>query len=376
MNVLLTTILVRSGVLTHVWDLVKYLRAYGINVSVAVAKTPYIMSALKLTENELEKLLGPIVGVSFRFYGDGRELARFARDVKAELVHTHSPLCFPASAALAAKIDVPLVLTLHGTMHWQRAYPKVLAQACRIIAIGPEVARSAGEACQDKIRIIYNGVDVDHFVPDDSVPLAERPLQVLWYGRANMPTARGAVMLDLAAAALSAAGMPVRFLAVGHATGIAFTAMEHSGWVVNTLPLLQRSHVVFGRGRALREGMACGCIGFLLGEGYGGRVDSSWFAAGHPSLSAAVKHGYRQADMRALLADILALLDSSPEQTQKLRLEARSIAEKYFSAAKMVAEVCAVYQECLSVYGSRRIKSKSQRPAWRAGRYGGSFFLS
>ncbi|HHX75721.1 MAG TPA: glycosyltransferase family 4 protein [Firmicutes bacterium] len=368
MNVLLTTILVRSGVLTHVWDLVKHLRTSGVNVSVAVIKTPYIMSALKLTDSELEKLLGPIAGVPFRFYGDRWELAGFARDVRPQLVHAHSPLCFPTSAALAVALDVPLVLTLHGATYWQRAYPQILAQACRIIAIGPEVARSAGETQRGKIRIIYNGIDVDHFVPGSSLLTAEQPLQILWYGRVNQPSSRGAAMLDQAAAALSAAGTPVRFRAAGHASGVSFTAIKQEGWVENTLPLLQQSHVVFGRGRALREAMACGCIGYLLGEGYGGRVDPSWFQSGYPSLSAAVRHGYPPAGAEALLADMALLLASSPGRIQKLRLEARQIAEEYFDAKEMVSAVCDVYRECLSAYAGREKKAAlTGLPGGRAG---------
>ena len=346
MNVLITTIIVRSGVLTHVYDLVRYLQELGTHVSVAVLISPQVTKRVNLPKQQQIRLLGPISQVPHCFYTNDSELATFALDRSPDIVHAHSPLCFNTSAALASKLCVPLVLTLHGITLWQKEYAAAFNAARQIIAIGPEVAKSAGKQHTQKIKVIRNGIDINYFIPKDSGCGPNQPLNVTWFGRVNANAADGISSLEKAVLGLKNQGLCLRAKAVGSTAGVTLKALEHCGWQDDPLPLLQKSHIVFGRGRALREAMACGNVGFLLGEGYGGIVKKEWFKDEFRPLSASLKHGYNKTDANQIMYDLQKLYENR-DYLQELRREARDIAENFFDARKMVKAVFAAYQESI-----------------------------
>lgn len=114
MKVLLTTILVRSGLLTHVLDLARHLAARKVRVSLAIPKTGNL--------NNDPTLLDPVAGLPVYVYRAATDLVSFAAEQGVELVHAHSPRTFEVSAEASRRLGVPLVLTLHSVRDWSGMY--------------------------------------------------------------------------------------------------------------------------------------------------------------------------------------------------------------------------------------------------------------
>ena len=94
--------------------------------------------------------------------------------------------------------------------------------------------------------------------------------------------------------------------------------------------------------------MACGSAGFLLAEGYGGRVREDWFV----TADAAIKEPI---SMRAKanvfqIADDILYFYQHREELAEARKEARRIAECYFDVRFMAERTCQVYAEALKSF--------------------------
>jgi glycosyltransferase involved in cell wall biosynthesis len=279
------------------------------------------------------------------FYTDTNDLLKLCYSLGVQLLHAQSPLTFATSLAASRNLSIPLVVTLHGVLNWAKLYRETLSCAAGIIAIGPESARFVGNENMHKLNVIINGVDLERFCPAKPESVVDGPLRLMWFGRSNVPTSLGVNALDKAVGELIERGLSVEAGLLGYATKAETHYLKKYGWADNPLPYLQQTQLVFGRGRALREAMACGCAGFLLGEGYGGRVSPDWFADGKfTPLSASVKHGFELPDHKVIASDIL-LLYRDRELLSQLRLEARSTAVRFFSVQPMAEATVSVYRQ-------------------------------
>lgn len=345
LRVLITTIMVRSGVLTHVCDLANHLSSFGVQVNVAVIKSEKVLRSVRLTEQEMSFMsakFSPEVPVFF--YEDTSDLLELCRSLDVQLLHAQSPLTFATSLAASRHHEIPLVVTLHGVLNWSMLYSEVLSSAAAIIAIGPEAARFVSDKHRHKVNIIMNGIDLERFCPAGTETAVDGPLRLMWFGRSNAPTSYGVNFLDRAVGELIKQGLSVEAGVLGYAAKAETNYLRKYGWADNPLPCLQQTQLVFGRGRALREAMACGCVGFLLGEGYGGLVSPDWFEDGKfTPLSASVKHGFRLPDHNLIASDILRLYHDR-ELLARLRLEARSTAVRFFSVRPMAEATVSVYR--------------------------------
>jgi glycosyltransferase involved in cell wall biosynthesis len=351
MKVIITTIMVRSGVLTHVCDLANHLHAFGVQVGVAVIKSDKALRSFRLTEQEMFFLSAKFKSeVPVFFYADTKDLLDLCYSFGAQLLHAQSPLTFATSRAVARNLSIPLVVTLHGVLNWTKLYRETLSCAAGIIAVGPEAARFVGNEYTHKLTVIVNGVDLERFCPAQPDAVVDGPLRLMWFGRTNVPTSNGVTFLDRAVGELITQGLSVEAGLLGYATKAETYYLKKYGWSDNPLPYLQQTQLVFGRGRALREAMACGCAGFLLGEGYGGLVSPDWFEDGRfTPLSASVKHGFRLPDEKVITSDILPLYHDR-ELLYRLRLEARSTAVRFFGVQRMVEATVSVYRRHVTFY--------------------------
>lgn len=368
MRVLLTTYLLRGGVLTHVWDLVKFLGEAGVAVSVAIY-TKNDNSAEKRVIHRartLPSLLGPIEKVPFIYYGTSQQLADYCRQQRIDLIHAHSRLAYPTSLQVARYLNLPLVITLHGVFPWHRHYPSTLMYARKIISVGPAQTKGT-EYCQDKMVIIPNGIDTRRFCP--AMLRAKKQgelLKVLWFGRTNGAASSGVKVLDEAIGILRRQNVTVAAWLIGSPTGVTVEQFKVFGWTDNPVPILQSGHLAFGHGRALREAMACGNVGFLLGHGYGGRLDKAWFKGdGTRPISAIPEYFLPQPDARQIAADISAYANNS-SQLYRDRLEARDIAVKHFDVRQMILEIVNTYSGCFPYNSPDPCRLSKQR----RGRYG------
>lgn len=334
-RVLLTAPVIRSGVFTHVCDLTHQLGRLGAEPFLAVVSR----------DQASEMFCRQHAGCPYDYFDSARELVSLARNRRISLIHAHSPLTLDASFEAAKKMSLPLVITLHGKLDWAARHPNSLKYAAHIIAVGAETARLAGAEYQKKITVIYNGINLKRFQPK-VVPGADTgPLRVLYFGRTSGPDARGFAALDKAVKFIrNQSSVDARL--VGRAAGVFAGSFYQCGWLDEPLPVLQWGQVAFGRGRSLREAMACGNVGCLLGEGYGGvltqeRMENNW-----PSLSGKIKLGANAADADTIAKDLIKV-EQDRYLLQNLRKEAHEIAVQYFDARKMAEETVDVYRTAM-----------------------------
>jgi len=346
LQILFLSIIAKCGVFTHVKELAFSLQRLGIRPVIGIIHNLNTSRLFKLTKKDMEAMIDSLQGIDYFLFESDEDLINKIEGMDFQLVHAHSPIVLTSAIKAAQKLNAPYVMTLHGVANWSKLHASAMEQAKAIIAIGPEVARSAGLEFQDKVRIIFNGIDTEHFKPGGS-KITDEPLKVLWMGRTNGPTANGVTYLARAIRALRKKGIPIEAKVIGHALGADIGEMEACGWVHDPIAHLQRSHIVFARGRALREAMACGNIGFLIGEGYGGMVKKNWFEENKkPILSGSPKHGYAELDSIEIMKDIVYFYHRR-DLLEIGRNIARTIAIENFDIKGMVQDTISVYKEAL-----------------------------
>jgi hypothetical protein len=334
-HVVLTSILVRSGLLTHVRDLANELAKNGIEVSVAIPK--------KGNLSRDRSLLHVSDAVTMFEYGSQGALTGFAAGQGAALIHAHSPQTFDASLVAARRRDLPLVVTLHSVSPWPQLYPKVLDRASAIIAVGRAQAQAAGPRHAGKVVLIPNGVDLNRFRPDPAQAGVEGPLRVVWFGRYDRPYSRGLLALDGAVAGLRSRGLEIEARMVGYAEGVETAALDHRGWSDDPVRELQWGQVAFGHGRSLREAMACGNVGFLLGHGYGRRLTPQKLSQENYVIDAFPQYGFPAPDPLAIAGDLISLYEDR-SLLRDLRAQAQLLAEQRFDLGRMVQRTLEVYR--------------------------------
>lgn len=334
MRILLTSILCHSGLMTHVLDLINFLKNREIYVGAAFKRVNF------LRQDQEAKILEKLAGIPCCQYDDLEELKRFTAEHKFTLIHAHSHATFRSAAETAEHFKLPLIVTLHSVYAWNLAFGGPLRQANRIIAVGRAQAEAASRY-QDKITIIENGIDLTRFVPDfnllDQAP-ADGKINVLWYGRVDGPLARGIRKLDRSAAQLLPA---VQIRALGSA-GYPISNIPQLGWTDDPVPYLQKSHITLATSRALREAMACGSVGILIGKGYGGVITEEYFNQDYSVLDAFPQYRLPRVSIDQINNDLMQLIKGD---LSELRRQARAIAEQYFDLNLMGEKILAIYQE-------------------------------
>lgn len=330
-----------------------YMKKLGIDPVVGLIHNAHTTSIFKLTEADLNAMMQSLESLNYFLYDSDEDLLKHIDSLQIDLVHTHSPFVFEASLKVVRKLNIPLVITLHSVLNWSGLYPTAMEEAKCIIAIGPEVANSAGKVYQNKIQIIFNGIDIDYYKPDNT-SVQCGPLHIIWMGRTNGEAAGGVTYLAHAIRILKHKGIPIEAKVVGHAVGASTKGMEDCGWVHDPLPYLHWSHIVFARGRALREAMASGNVGFMIGQGYGGLVEPKWFLDNkQPQLSGSLKHGYSKLKVSKILKDIL-YFHKHRYALDQARKTARKIAEENFDVREMVKQTCSVYQTAIQLHSNKQ----------------------
>lgn len=159
---------------------------------------------------------------------------RQARALKPELIHAHFGVDAVAAHRLACKLDVPLLVTLHGydvsvrPEFWrqgdmgaeQTRYPEQLRALCAdprvsFTAVSQALKHIAVEQFglpAERIEVMHLGIDVDRF-PPSLIPLEKRPPKVLFVGR--MVEKKAPQVLLQALAQVRSAGVPCEATFIG-----------------------------------------------------------------------------------------------------------------------------------------------------------------
>lgn len=328
MKVLMTSILCRSGLMTHVHDLIQFCRRNSVMAAAAFQKTDFV------TREQAEALKQHLGDIPIWEYERESELADIAAQAECDLIHAHSYLTFNAARAAAEQTGVPLILTLHSVYPWAAFFWDALSRAERIIAVGPAQARYTGP-WRRKTVIIPNGVDITRFCPKQG--RAGKEIKLLWYGRVNGRLSRGLAALDELAPQLPAF---IKIEGLGEAD-IKLKNIVLKEWTEDPVSTLQESHITFAHGRSLREAMACGSAGMLIGHGYGGTITRQRLAQLNYVVDAFPQYHLPRPRPEEILRDILELIESG--SLEAIRAEARHIAEEHFSLELMGRRTLEVY---------------------------------
>ncbi|MCR3921337.1 MAG: glycosyltransferase family 4 protein [Firmicutes bacterium] len=349
MRVLLLSIIAKCGVFTHVRELAVQMQKHGMNPVLGFFHNAETARTFTTTEQDLQVMEESLAGVCIFFYTSEEELLQTIENMNITLVHAHSRLVFSSAIKVTKHLNVPFVVTLHGILNWSKLYRAEMEMAECIIAIGPEVAKSAGKEYQKRISIILNGIDIERYQPSKEIKADNDPLRIIWMGRTSGSAAKGAEYLARAVRSIQKMGIPIEAKAIGFAHGADTGNMEVYGWVHDPRPYLQWSQLVFARGRALREAMACGNVGLLIGQGYGGLVLPAWFGnKKQTSLSGSLKHGAAAMDVSLIVKDILYFHEHR-NYLDEASITARRIAEENFNINTMVEQTCYVYQTAITL---------------------------
>lgn len=328
MRVLLLSRLFLSGQTTHVVSLARTLRRLGASVALVAAGRIH-PQAWHIYAPELSR-----EGVDCVHLRTRAEIPETARRWAPDLLHCHSSDLLAAACDAGEALKVPVVYTCHGL--GLRARLADLKRAAAIIAVGPRVQQELSRAGITASYLVGNGIDVEHFRPGRK----ERELAVAYVGRIDSSKRRG--LLELAHAI---GVVPRAHLFVAGNEGVSAPRCTYLGWVRDVAPLLGRCHALFGTGRAIREGMAAGCVGFVLGQRYGGMVTPQAVRAllarpgGFPSFSG-LEGSYP--DRRELARDLIRFWQDEPARL-RLAQWSREFACAHFSLAQVARQTVEIY---------------------------------
>ena len=101
MRVLLTSILCRSGLMTHVNDLARYLAGRGIFAAIAFKRVNY------LSDEGKQSILARLGEIPRLIYDSTEELERFIAEIKCTLIRAHSPRLFSRRRSQCPDGDSP-----------------------------------------------------------------------------------------------------------------------------------------------------------------------------------------------------------------------------------------------------------------------------
>lgn len=336
MRVLLTSILCKSGLMTHVLDLARSLAKRDIQVALAF-KTQNPERAM-----HYQKWLAELKEIPVFYYTSSDTLIPILDQFGPNLIHSHSPSCFHSSLTGSTRLNLPLIITLHSTFPVEKWYPLTTLKARKIIAVGPIQAQSV-PSFQNKTVVIPNGIDLTRFKPKPF--RVTRTIRLCWFGRVDVALTPSVDRLNQALMLLRSQGVRLDAYFIGSAPKAERDQFHDLGWLDDPIFALQKTQVAFGHGRALREAMACGNVGHLLGAGYGGQVTRELLQKlGH--LDAFPQYNLPPADPKQLALKILDLVNQ-PKKLAQLRSEANSIAVEYFDLETMATTTCKLYQEVL-----------------------------
>lgn len=313
---------------------------------------------------------------------NARRLARIVEERDVTLIHARSRA--PAwSAFLAARrTKRPFVTTYHGAyssrVPFKTLYSSVMARGDRVIANSHYTAAliaARHHVPQERMRVIYRGIDLSRFEPQSIAPARLEALRVAWGVPEGQPIVLHAARLTnwkgqryvieaaqkmLAANQLSdavfilagddqgrdsyrneleaqiqAAGLQDRVRLVGHCDDIpAAFALAHVAVIASI------SAETFGRTSI--ESQAAGCP--VIVTDVGAAPENVIPASGSADFTGWV---VPTADSAALAASLVEALTLSPEARAAIGLRARAHVAGQFTLQEMQRATLAVYDELL-----------------------------
>ena len=333
MQVLLLNRFFRSGQTVHVEQLARGLMQRGHKVKVYLDNNPESLKrspqTLKAYNNHKKNLV--LQGVNV--------LETFPEKVSFKtIIHAHSSITWPQATTLAKDFHCPLVLTIHG--YGLNNYISYMQQADLVISVGKCFAEPYQNEVKD-IIVLGNAVDLLEYQPAKK----HQDKKVITYlGRYAESKRLGLIILGEALNEV-AKKVPLEIRVIGNIPFGIFTGVNvnNYGWQEDRAHFLADSDIVIGTGMAIREGMATGNVGYVLGRDADGFVDPSKlepipeFTGGKSGLNP---------DLSLIYNSFLELLQDEAA-LRELQQESRLFAQKYLDYNNFLDQIEDLYSSLL-----------------------------
>ncbi|NLM39114.1 MAG: glycosyltransferase family 4 protein [Firmicutes bacterium] len=314
MRILILTRFYLNGQTTHVLELSHALRKKGHAVFLIISRLDHPGYAQWLKEK----------GIPFSRTHQPLAFLEMLQTMNFDLIHNHSSHTLDAGLQLSKRLRVPIA----ATCHYLDFEPlELLQRADAVVAISSEMAAQL-PLVPEKLHIVENGVPIPH-----NIDLAWRPKHAVFLSRSSPDRAAGYhTLIDI----LVEDGWQVTI-----AGNWRHPKARSLGWVQDPYPLLKNARMVVGTGRAIREGMAAGCVGFVLGDYLDGPVTpESVSSLRNTNFSGRSRRLTPSADN--LTRELAQIQDSSFPSLMRF---SRTYARQYFSVDSMAAALIEIYRE-------------------------------
>jgi colanic acid/amylovoran biosynthesis glycosyltransferase len=329
--------------------------------------------------------LGRLQDFRFRALGPGAECRTKMQALDPKIIHGHFGSDACEAIPLASFLNVPLVVTFHGsdatrtdsalrrTRHgrrYLRQFPELRAKAELFVAVSQFIAKRVEQKGipSDRIRLNYIGVDIEKFAP---LHAANRQNQVLFVGR--LVEKKGCAVLIQAMAAVQNEFPDVELVIIGDGPERQVLETEaHQSLKKYRFLGVQPSSVV----QEWMQKAALLCVPSITGsDGDSEGLPIALYeaqASGLPVVASAsagipevVIHGETgflapERDWQRLSEHLVLLLKSAGLRETFSRA-AREQIEKKFDIRKQTASLEGIYQEAINSHshGTRGAKSSS-----------------
>ena len=325
MRILLSTRFYKNGQTTHVMALCTELMRQGHQVLLIISHLNDPIFARWLRQKKIRYIttLDPL------------RLSKLVGKWQPQIIHNHSSHTIGVMTVLGEQLWIPTITTVH---YLQFEPISFLAEQDAVILISQEMSK-------------HFHLPVPTFVVENGVPLPQ-------YSRSTKPWHKEALFLAQVtpekqknfqemSESLLEWGWNVSSAGNWHHKGI-----KQLGWVNEVGPLLGKTNLVVGTGRAVREAMASGSTAWVLGDYSDGLVTPKNVAtleetnfSGRSSRKAFCKK------------DAAKYLEKpTPQKMQALGSFGRKHAQKHYSIQSMVETLSTIYEKCIAEKCRRTLK--------------------
>ncbi len=316
-----------SGQTTHVFSLVGEQQRQGLAAKLIMESYPSYQ-ALEAYRQTIARLGAVIISPN-----DREALSRQLKDNNWQLIHAHSSLTFPTADGLSQKLNIPYVVTCHGLGLNQQEHRPYLQRASAVICISQRVANGLREFA-GKIRVVPNGVDLDEFMPGEKF----EPLKIALVARVDGTKTKSFLQFCKAVELLE----NVEFYVAGNRQPPGNRA-RYLGWSNEIAPLLARTDILAGTGRAVIEGLAAGNAVLILGRTYQGLLTPEKARQKYLDLSGLAG---TDACYRSIFFDLAPLIQNRSD-LRSLQRFGRELAEKEFDNRLLTKKITGIYRQVL-----------------------------
>jgi glycosyltransferase involved in cell wall biosynthesis len=368
-NILLTTMsLGIGGAETHIVELAKGLKKEGYHVVVASNGGVFVKD---LEVYGIRHYTVPLHNKRpDNVYKAYKMLQQIVLDEKIDLVHAHARIPGFICNMLHKKMNFAFVTTAHGTWKTTGGLKYITRWGQKTIAVSQDVKKyllDNYKIDEDNIKITINGVDTERYSPDvdysmlmKEFNLSQDNFKVVYVSRIDKDREDILNNILQMLPKLIAEVKNLQFFIVGG--GSILSSIKETADKINetvnrdaviiTGPRMDinkftaMADLFIGFGRSSLEGMASANPVIIAGnQGYIGVLDES-------NIDIAIKtnfsgRGQEIADTERFLADILSVVNISPEQRQALGLFCRNTVIEQYSISKMVADNIEIYMQLL-----------------------------